>query len=51
VLGCGGVLPNGDMFALVLFTTIPVPEPTADLFRSLALSLKANLVPFTFRVF
>jgi hypothetical protein len=51
VVGCGGVLPSGDTFALIAFTRVPVPERTADLFRSLALSLKAALVPFTFRTF
>jgi hypothetical protein len=51
VLGCGGVLPDAEILALIIFTTAPVPEATADMFRSLALSLKANLVPFTLRLF
>lgn len=50
-LGLGGVLPSGDMFAVVLFSTVTIPETTADLFRSLALSVKAAVVPFTFKVF
>ena len=51
VIGCGGVLPSGDLFALILFATLQVGSDTADLFRTLALSVKATVVPFTFRVF
>ncbi|HUP87462.1 MAG TPA: hypothetical protein VM143_17555 [Acidimicrobiales bacterium] len=51
VVGCGGVLPSGDLFALILFVGLRLDAKTADLFRTLALSVKATLVPFTFRVF
>jgi hypothetical protein len=51
VVGCGGVLPSGDMFALIVFGTVRISDSVADLFRSLALSVKAALVPFTFKVF
>jgi hypothetical protein len=51
VVGCGGVLPSGELFALILFTRLLLSEPTADLFRTLALSIKATIVPYTFRVF
>ena len=51
VVGCGGVLPSGDLFALILFTKVRLSAETADLFRTLALSVKATLVPFTFKVF
>ena len=51
VIGCGGVLPTGDLFALILFTTLQLSPETADLFRTLALSVKATVVPFTFKVF
>ena len=51
VVGCGGVLPSGDLFALILFTTLQLSPATADLFRTLALSVKATVVPFTFKVF
>ena len=51
VVGCGGVLPTGDLFALILFTTVQLAPETADLFRTLALSVKATIVPFTFNVF
>lgn len=51
VVGCGGVLPTGDLFALILFTKLAISPDIADLFRTLALSVKATVVPYTFRVF
>lgn len=51
VVGVGGVLPSGDLFAVLLFSKVPVSERAADLLRSLALSVKAAVVPFTFRAF
>jgi two-component system, NtrC family, sensor kinase len=51
VVGCGGMLPSRDLFALILFTRVALDAATADLFRTLALSVKATIVPFTFDVF
>lgn len=51
VVGCGGVLPSRDLFALILFTTMHLQQETAELFRTLALSAKTSIVPHTFRVF
>lgn len=51
VVGCGGMLPSRDLFALMLFTRVALDAATADLFRTLALSVKAAIVPFTFDVF
>ena len=51
VVGCGGVLPTGDLFALILFTKLQLTSETADLFRTLALSVKATVVAYTFKVF
>jgi len=51
VVGCGGGLPSGDLFALVAFSTVGITAEVADLFRSLAYSAKAALVPHTYRVF
>ncbi len=47
VLGFGGMLPTGDLFAIVLFSRAPVPVDTADLFAPLALSVKVAVLPFT----
>ncbi len=46
VLGFGGTLPDGSMFAVVLFSTVPIPSDTADAFEVLALSVKVALLPF-----
>ncbi|HVM07389.1 MAG TPA: hypothetical protein VM345_02915 [Acidimicrobiales bacterium] len=50
-LGFGGMLPTGDMFAVIMFTTVPVDERVADLFRSVAPAAKAAIVRHSFRVF
>jgi hypothetical protein len=44
-LGFGGMLPSGDMFAVVLFARVPIPRTTADLFRTVALSVKVGMLP------
>lgn len=44
VLGCGGLLPGGHLFALILFSQVFIPPQTAELFRVLALSIKMALL-------
>ena len=46
VVGCGGSLRGGDLFALILFTRVDVPAAAADRFRTLALDLKSVLFGF-----
>ncbi len=46
VLGFGGLLPSQDLFAVILFSKVHIPKETADLFRTLALSVKLALLPF-----
>lgn len=46
VLGFGGVLPEGDLFAVILFSRIPISPDTAELFKPLALSVKLAILPF-----
>lgn len=46
VVGFGGVLPYGDLFATILFAKVPIPPRTAKRFETLALSLKMALVPY-----
>ena len=43
VVGFGGGLANGDLFALVLFCRVPVSVATAERFRSVALEVKSSL--------
>src|SRR5262249_1411580 len=46
VLGFGGVLPGGDLFAVVLFSRVAIPRATANFFKTLALSAKLSVLPF-----
>lgn len=36
VIGAGGVLPSGELFAVLLFTRASIPSPVADAFRAIA---------------
>ena len=51
VVGCGGGLPSGEVFVLVLFSKVDLDVDAASLFRTVAFGIKAALVPHTFRVF
>ncbi len=46
VLGFGGILHTGNFFAIILFSKIPIPQETAEMFRTLALSVKVAILPF-----
>lgn len=46
VLGFGGMLGTGDLFAVILFATVHVPASTADRFKSLALDVKSAFSRF-----
>lgn len=46
ILGFGGVLPSGNIFAIIMFSKIALGEEVADLFRILALSVKVAVLPF-----
>jgi len=46
VLGFGGLFPSGNLFAIVLFSKVPLPRETANLFKTLALSVKLAILPF-----
>lgn len=45
VIGFGGTLPSGHLFAVVLFASVPISRETADHFRTIALSAKLALLP------
>lgn len=51
VLGFGGMLPGGDIFVVILFSVVPIPRQTAELFRTLALNVKMAVLPFGEAVF
>jgi hypothetical protein len=46
VIGFGGLLPNGELFATVIFSRVAIARDAADLFKTLALNLKVALLPF-----
>ena len=44
VLGFGGMLPSGDLFATILFSKIAISREKAEMFKPLALSVKVALL-------
>jgi hypothetical protein len=46
VVGFGGTLATGDLFAVILFSRVPIDAATADRFRAVALDVKSALFPF-----
>lgn len=51
VLGFGGILPSGNLFAVILFATVPIKRETAEMFKTLALSVHLAILPFEDTVF
>lgn len=49
VLGFGGVLPSGELYAMILFSRVSIPREIAELFRTLSLNVKVALLPFVDR--
>ena len=44
VVGFGGLLPPGDLFAVIIFSRVHIPRKSAELFKTLALSTKLAMV-------
>lgn len=51
VLGIGGPLPTGDVFAVLIFSRDPIDRQVAELLQPWALSIKLALLPVLDRVF
>ncbi len=47
VLGFGGMLSSGDLFAVIMFSKVPITGEIADMFKPLALSAKMVALAFT----
>ncbi len=45
-LGFGGLLPSGNLFAIIVFSKVHIPLDTADMFQALALNTKMAVLPF-----
>jgi len=46
VLGCGGQLPDGELYAVIAFARLTISRETAEIFKPLALAAKLALMPF-----
>jgi hypothetical protein len=46
VLGFGGLLASGELFALIMFSRVPISSDTADQFRVVGLNMKIAILPF-----
>lgn len=46
VLGFGGILPSGNLMAIILFSKVPISREVAELFKPLALNVKVAILPF-----
>jgi hypothetical protein len=49
VLGCGGLFPDGELYAAIIFSRLPIGRETADTFRTLTLAIKLALLKFVDR--
>lgn len=49
VVGFGGLLPPGELFATILFSKCRVSRAVAELFKTLALNVKVAVLPFAGR--
>jgi hypothetical protein len=46
ILGFGGMLPSGNLFAVIMFGKSMLKPSTVEMFKTLALSVKVSLLPF-----
>ncbi|MER3435273.1 MAG: hypothetical protein C4288_18130 [Leptolyngbya sp. ERB_1_1] len=46
VVGFGGILPSGNLIAIILFSKVPIQREIAELFKPLALNVKMAVLPF-----
>ncbi|MGD1903553.1 MAG: hypothetical protein ACFB9N_15070 [Geitlerinemataceae cyanobacterium] len=46
VLGFGGMMPSGNLFAVIIFSKAKITRPIADRFKTISLSVKTALLPF-----
>jgi hypothetical protein len=49
VLGFGGMLPSGNLYAVILFSAVRIGRELAEMFKTLSLSVKISLLPFDCR--
>lgn len=49
VVGFGGLLPDGELIATLLFARVPIPAETAEMFATIALSAELAVLPLVDR--
>lgn len=50
-VGFGGVLPSGNLYAIIMFSKVPISRETAELLKPLALAVKVSVLPYEQMVF
>ena len=45
-LGFGGMLPSGNLFAMIIFSKVKISKETADMFKTIALAVNLSLMRF-----
>ncbi len=45
-VGFGGMLPTGNLYALLIFSKTKIPRETANLFKNIALNVRMAVLPF-----
>lgn len=45
-LGFGGMLPTGNLFAVIIFSKTKIPRNVADMFKNIALNVRMAVLPF-----
>jgi hypothetical protein len=38
------MLPNGSVFAVIVFARVAIPAPTAEMFKTISLNLKLGIL-------
>ncbi|MCA1733338.1 MAG: hypothetical protein LC732_07010 [Acidobacteria bacterium] len=51
MLGFGGLLPNADLWTIIMFSRLPISKQTAASFRRIASGLTVTLIPFVEKTF
>jgi hypothetical protein len=46
VLGFGGILPTGNLFAVLIFSRVKIPRNSADMFKNIDLNVRMTVMPF-----
>jgi hypothetical protein len=44
VLGFGGILPDGELYIVIIFARAAIPSATAEMFRTIAVNLKLGML-------